>query len=101
MECQEIDGNVHITGNQIQQTQSDISLSQAPVTPKCRRRCNRTLPSDQAEQELEVTVKNSAELVQQILLVPRNHGVVTVFRDSKILTTWAYAMLKTNLVYDT
>ncbi|KAL3247425.1 hypothetical protein MRX96_057082 [Rhipicephalus microplus] len=45
--------------------------------------------------------ENSAELVQQILRVPRDHGVVTVFRDSKILTTWAYAMLKTNLVYDT
>lgn len=45
--------------------------------------------------------ENSTELVQQILRVPRDHGVVTVFRDSKILTTWAYAMLKTNLVYDT
>ncbi|KAH8020347.1 hypothetical protein HPB51_000980 [Rhipicephalus microplus] len=31
MECQEIDGNVHITGNQIQQTQSDTSLTQAPA----------------------------------------------------------------------
>ncbi|KAH8021381.1 hypothetical protein HPB51_015561 [Rhipicephalus microplus] len=45
--------------------------------------------------------ENSAELVQQILRVPCDYGVVTVFRDSKILTTWAYAMLKTNLVYDT
>ncbi|KAL3171803.1 hypothetical protein MRX96_001445 [Rhipicephalus microplus] len=53
MECQEIDGNVHITGNQIQQTQSDTSLTQAPATPKCGRRCNRTLPYVQAEQELE------------------------------------------------
>ncbi|KAL1460342.1 hypothetical protein MTO96_027549 [Rhipicephalus appendiculatus] len=45
--------------------------------------------------------ENSSELVQQILRVPRDHGVVTVFRNSKILTTWAYAMMKTNLVYDT
>ncbi|KAL3220059.1 hypothetical protein MRX96_030099 [Rhipicephalus microplus] len=45
--------------------------------------------------------ENSAELVQQILRLPRDHGVVTVFRDSKIPTKWAYAMVKTNLVYDT
>ncbi|KAL3173911.1 hypothetical protein MRX96_001131 [Rhipicephalus microplus] len=45
--------------------------------------------------------ENSAELIQQILRVPRDHGVVTVFLDSKILIKWAYAMLKTNLVYDT
>ncbi|XP_075741708.1 uncharacterized protein LOC142792037 [Rhipicephalus microplus] len=37
---------------------------------------------------------------QQILRVPRDHGVVTVFNDSKILTTWGYAMLKTSLKYD-
>ncbi|KAL3242217.1 hypothetical protein MRX96_021437 [Rhipicephalus microplus] len=53
MECREIDGNVLITGNQIQQTQSDTSLTQAPATPKCRCRCIRTLPSVQAEQEFE------------------------------------------------
>ncbi|KAL1486991.1 hypothetical protein MTO96_046719 [Rhipicephalus appendiculatus] len=60
MECQEIDGNVHITGNQIQQTQSDTCLTQAPATPKvrnCRSRCPQTPPSVKAEQELEVTVK--------------------------------------------
>ncbi|KAL3173909.1 hypothetical protein MRX96_001129 [Rhipicephalus microplus] len=45
--------------------------------------------------------ENSAELIQQILRVTRDHGVVTVFLDSKILIKWAYAMLKTNLVYDT
>lgn len=42
----------------------------------------------------------SSEVVQQILRVPRDHGVVTVFRDSKILTTWGYAMIKTSLKYD-
>ncbi|XP_075742053.1 uncharacterized protein LOC142794741 [Rhipicephalus microplus] len=43
---------------------------------------------------------NTSECVQQILRVPRDHGVVTVFNDSKILTTWGYAMLKTSLKYD-
>lgn len=43
---------------------------------------------------------NTSEHVQQILRVPRDHGVVTVFNDSKILTTWGYAMLKTSLKYD-
>lgn len=42
----------------------------------------------------------SSEVVQQILRVPRDHGVVTVFRDSKILTTWGYAMIKMDLKYD-
>ncbi|XP_077550671.1 uncharacterized protein LOC144163838 [Haemaphysalis longicornis] len=35
---------------------------------------------------------NSAEVVQQILRLPRYHGVVTVFRDSKIVTPWGYGM---------
>lgn len=43
---------------------------------------------------------HSSEVVQQILRVPRDHGVVTVFRDSKILTTWGYAMSKIDLKYD-
>ncbi|KAL1415819.1 hypothetical protein MTO96_028762 [Rhipicephalus appendiculatus] len=104
MECQETDGNVHITGNQIQQTQSDTCLTQAPATPKvrkCRSRCPQTPPIRQGGAGIGGNGENSSELVQQILRVPRDHGVVTVFRDSKILTTWAYAMMKTNLVYDT
>lgn len=43
---------------------------------------------------------NTSECVQQILRVPRDHGVVAVFSDSKILTTWGYAMVKTSLKYD-
>lgn len=34
---------------------------------------------------------NTSEHVQQILRVPRDHIVVTVFNDSKILTTWGVA----------
>ncbi|XP_037557557.1 uncharacterized protein LOC119434483 [Dermacentor silvarum] len=43
---------------------------------------------------------SSSECVQQILRVPRDHGVVSVFSDSKIVTTWGYCMLKTSLKYD-
>ncbi|KAL1436341.1 hypothetical protein MTO96_049774 [Rhipicephalus appendiculatus] len=91
-------------GNQIQQTQSDTCLTQAPATTKvrkCRSRCLQTPPIRQGGAGIGGNGENFSELVQQILRVPRDHGVVKVFLDSKILTTWAYAMLKTNLVYDT
>ncbi|KAL1484794.1 hypothetical protein MTO96_049949 [Rhipicephalus appendiculatus] len=83
---------------------NDTCLTRAPATPKvrkCRSRCPQMPPIRQGGAGIGDNGENSSELVQLILAVPRDHGVVTVFRDSKILTTWAYVMLKTNLAYDT
>lgn len=57
-------------------------------------------PSAPGESGVEGHHTHSSEVVQQILRVPRDHGVVTVFRDSKVITTWGYAMTKTELKYD-
>lgn len=43
--------------------------------------------------------QNTNETIQQILRVPRDRGVVTVYNDSKILITWAYAMKKMEILW--
>ncbi|KAL1458828.1 hypothetical protein MTO96_043432 [Rhipicephalus appendiculatus] len=104
MECQEIDGNVHITGES-DTADAKRHLPDSSTGDTESTQMSQQMPSDapirQGGAGIGGNGETFSELVQQILRVPRDHGVVTVFRDSKILTTWAYAMMKTNLVYDT
>ncbi|XP_040070191.3 uncharacterized protein LOC120843050 [Ixodes scapularis] len=43
--------------------------------------------------------QNEGVVVQQILRVPRDQGVVSVYSDSKLLTTWGYATVLTKITY--
>ncbi|KAL3261394.1 hypothetical protein MRX96_000004 [Rhipicephalus microplus] len=91
-------GNMLIKSNQIHHQQSNNTRIQqmvATMTKRCPKPRKQTPPSGGAGIE-----SNHPNAFQQILQVPRNHRVLTVFNDSKILTTWGYAMLKTSLKYN-
>ncbi|CAN7990141.1 unnamed protein product, partial [Ixodes hexagonus] len=43
--------------------------------------------------------ENDGVVVQQILRIPRDQGMVRVHRDSKLLTTWGYVTVLTEITY--
>ncbi|KAK8773289.1 hypothetical protein V5799_012178 [Amblyomma americanum] len=57
-------------------------------------------PADSSTAELEGEQQSTEPAGEVGIGIPRDHGVVTVFHESKILATWGYVMLKTQVKFD-